>query len=159
LKRIEWLSRSGNRDKLVLILTFLAMKNKSEDDITLINTLLKKHTSKYELVQECLNEMEHSEVLIKTSDKKTKENSKENLLLAYQIKAAWEGNREEKTTWGYEALIESLQKSEVKNIKITEFTSQKATFFIFSNFEITEFIGILKSNQGLGDIQSKLKKL
>lgn len=135
------------------------MKNKSEDDIALINALLKKNSSKNELIQECLQEMETSEVLVRSSDKKTKENTKENLLLAYQIKAAWEANRAENTTWGYENLIESLQKTEAKNIKITEFTSQKATFFIFSNFEITDFIGILKSSQGLGDIQGKLKKL
>jgi hypothetical protein len=135
------------------------MKNKSEDDLELINSLLKKNRSKNELIKECLHQIENEEVLIKSSDKKTKENTKENLLLTYQIKAAWESNRVEKTTWGYESLIESLQKTAAKNIKITEFTSQKATFFIFSNFEITEFIGILKSSQGLGDIQGKLKKL
>ena len=132
-------------------------KLNTEDEIVLIQNLLKSNSN--ELAKECIDVLNEEGVLFKSSDKKSKENGKESLLLSYQLKAALENNRGEKTTTGYELLLESLAKTESKHIKIIEITSPKATFFIFSNFEITELIGVLKSNQTLGDIESKLTKL
>jgi hypothetical protein len=135
-------------------------KGNSENEISQIEALLEKHKSGNDIISECLDEINNNESAFNTFTGKSKATSKQNVLDNYTFKASMEEARqEEKFVIGFDRLIPKLKDTMYDHIKVSDFITSKGTFSIFSDFEITAFIGILKSNRTLNEIKDKFKKI
>jgi hypothetical protein len=97
----------------------------------------------------------HSEYLDRLPVK-TNTTTKEHLLSIYELRGQVENNRKDNPfVFGYDNLLPALRQTKHNNVCISSITTDKGTFIIFSNFDKTDFVGLLKSKRTLTEIQDK----
>ena len=134
-------------------------KRSPEEECNLILALLKKQKGNA-LVTECLKEVIDNEAAFSTFGKKGDGAAKKHTFEVYNFRASMEAERTgEKYVTGFELLLPQLKATQHEFIKISDFATAKGTYIIFTDFEVKDFIGILKSNRTLDEIRGKFKKL
>ncbi|MBX9852878.1 MAG: hypothetical protein K2X86_14130 [Cytophagaceae bacterium] len=134
-------------------------KRSPEEECNLILALLKKQKGNI-LVEECLSEVIDKEAAFSTFSKKGDGASREHIFEVYNFRASMEAERTgEKYVTGFELLLPQLKTTQHEFIKISDFATSKGTYIIFTDFEVKDFIGILKSNRTLDEIKARFKKL
>lgn len=132
-------------------------KYQPDEELQLLRKLLEKYKANNPLIQECLEKTSDAFTLFNSTGKKGESSSRENIIATWELKAALEGNRPENAGNDYQGLINSLKNSGTDHIKISNFTTEEAVYSVFSDFELTLFIGILKTGSGLKFFKDKLK--
>lgn len=125
-----------------------------QDDFNKLLELIKNQNN--EIVIELLSHYKNHEVTYSTFDKKRCNDNKLHILNIY--KTRWEHEKERENNQfviGYEELIPELSKTKFNNICISDITSEKGSYIIFTDDAKTEFIGILKSKRTLVEIREK----
>ena len=58
---------------------------------------------------------------------------------------------------GYQDLLPNLEKSELEFINVSSLMTKKGCFLVFSDYEYSKFVGILKSKRNLDEVREKQK--
>ena len=58
---------------------------------------------------------------------------------------------------GYDDLIPNLEATNDDEVIVTNISSEKGTFIVFTNVKFTELLGVLKSKRTLSEIRNKYK--
>jgi len=120
--------------------------------------LLKKSNQQSELVSECLM-MENSELSFSSFNGTESKMEREQILETYRRRSELEKHLRPNNHFvvGYNDLLPSLKKSELNFINVTSITTEVGTFLIFSDYEYSKFLGILKSKRTLSEVREKMK--
>ena len=85
--------------------------------------------------------------------------TKEHLLRIYEIRGQIEKDRQDNPfVFGYDSLLPALRQTKHGHVCISAITSEKGTYVIFTDFNKTDFIGLLKSKQTLTEIRDKYRQ-
>ncbi|MGJ8594222.1 MAG: hypothetical protein ACSHXF_16855 [Aquaticitalea sp.] len=57
---------------------------------------------------------------------------------------------------GYEELLSSFENSKSEYTNVSNITSEFGTYLIFSDYEYSDFIGILKSKRNLTEVRERM---
>ena len=128
-----------------------------QDDFNRLLELIENQNN--EIVIELLFYCKNEEVTYSTFPKEGCKENKIQLLNTYKLR--WKHERERENNqfvYGYEELIPELSKTKFNNICISDITSEKGSYILFTDDNKTEFIGILKSKRTLGEIREKYYK-
>lgn len=109
------------------------------------------------LVSECIS-MQNAELSFKCFDKQRKV-KKEDILGVYKLRYDMEKSFRPNNNFviGYADLLPSLEKSALEFVNISLIISEKGGFIIFSDYDYSQFIGILRSKRTLNEIKEKQK--
>ncbi|MEL0456511.1 hypothetical protein WJN01_09750 [Flavobacteriaceae bacterium SZ-1-7] len=109
-----------------------------------------------ELISECIS-MKNSILFFNCFDGNHKV-EKEHILSIYKIRYRIEKERpSNQFVIGYEDLLPNLEKSKLEFINISSVMSEKGGFVVFSDYEYSVFVGILKSNRNLSGLKELQK--
>ncbi|WP_108805502.1 hypothetical protein [Aquimarina sp. Aq107] len=119
--------------------------------------LLKKTNQQPELISKCVSQ-ENNECAFSSFNSSPSKVDKEHILDVYRNRFDLESKFRPNDNFviGYKDLIPSLERSKLQFINVTQITSECGTFLIFSDYEYTEFVGILKSKRTLSEVRLKM---
>lgn len=81
---------------------------------------------------------------------------KEALLNTYEIRADIEEKRKDNPhVTGYEKLLPRFRATQLEFINVSSFTTETETLLVFSDFGLTDLVGILISKSNLGEYRSQ----
>ncbi len=128
-----------------------------QDRYDKITCLLKTECESNSIVLNCLN-ASSSELTFSFFHEDNKVD-KEHILQIYSSRAEFEDDFRPKLPYvlGYEELLPKLRTTDLKYINICNITTETGTFIIFTDYDYTEFIGILHSQNTLSEIRDKMK--
>ena len=110
-----------------------------------------------ELVSECIS-LKNTELYFSSfnSDRKV---DKEHIYNVYRMRFGLEKNLRPENHFviGYKDLLPRLEKSELEFINVSSLMTKNGGFIIFSDYEYSEFVGILKSKRTLDEVKEKQK--
>lgn len=95
----------------------------------------------------------NDEIAFHTPEKRFCINNKVRLLNIYKDRRDFENQRNDKVVFGYDKLIETLEKTNITNVCISGITSNYDTFIVFTDYAKTHFLGILKSKTTLIEVR------
>lgn len=105
------------------------------------------------IATELLNHYINNEITFSGNEDGDKCNSKDHLVEIYTGHQLFEETRPEKFTFGYEDLMPALTNTLFDSIAIFSIDTEIGSFIIFTDKDIINFIGILKSRRTLGEIR------
>ncbi len=109
------------------------------------------------LVSECIS-MKNAELTFNCFDSDRKVD-KEHIYNVYKLRYGMEKSLRPDNHFviGYKDLLPNLEKSQLEFINVSSIMTEKGTFLVFSDYDYTDFVGILKSNRNLYEIKEKQK--
>jgi len=120
-------------------------------------TLLKNTNQQPELISKCVSQ-ENNECTFSSFNGSPSKVEKGHILDVYRNRFDLENKFRPNDNFviGYKDLIPSLESSKLEFVNVTQITSELGTFLIFSDYEYTEFVGILKSKRTLSEVRLKM---
>jgi hypothetical protein len=85
----------------------------------------------------------------------TTKSNKKHLTKIYSNRQMMQGQRQEKFVKGFEQLIPALETTYFDDIRISSIVTETGTYVIFTDINLTSYIGILKSNRTLTEVRDK----
>lgn len=118
--------------------------------------LIVQHQATNKIIVELLNHVFTSEVCYSNGIViKPKNSNKEYVLGIYEVRGQIEEDRKDNPfVIGYNELLPNLRKTLHEYIDITHITSEKGSYVIFTDYDKTDFIGILKTNRTLAEVRA-----
>jgi len=119
--------------------------------------LLKQIDLENDLVSECL-QIENDEVTFSTFHESESKTTTEHILNVYKQRFKMEKKLRPENHFvvGYDKLLPSIEKSKSEFINVSSITSELGTYLIFSDYEYSDFIGILKSKRNLTEVRERM---
>jgi hypothetical protein len=119
--------------------------------------MLENSECQTELVNECLR-IKNDEITFSSFlDTPTKTTTK-HILDVYKnrFKMAQELYPDSDFVIGNDELLPNMEKSKLEYTNVSNITSENGTFLIFSDYEYSDFIGILKSKRNLTEVRERM---
>ena len=110
-----------------------------------------------ELVSECIA-LKNSELTFHCFDNNRKVD-KDHIYNVYKMRYRLEENLRPDNHFviGYQDLLPNLEKSRLEFINVSSLTTKKGIFLVFSDYEYSKFVGILKLKRNLDEVREKQK--
>jgi hypothetical protein len=130
----------------------------SEEQFQKMIKMLENSDCQLGLVNECLR-IKNDEITFSSFHDTSTKTSTEHIFDVYKHrnKMAKELYPENNFVIGYEELLPSIEKSELEYINVSNITSEFGTYLIFSDYEYSNFVGILKSKRNLTEVRERMK--
>lgn len=118
--------------------------------------LINKQDNKNPLLKDCIDHLKGE--LKFTFFREIEKPNKEEITNIYEKRRDLERERSNNPfVIGYDELLSALKNSSVESINLSNLSTPTETFVIFSDFDYQQFIGIIKSNRTLSELQDKLQ--
>jgi hypothetical protein len=125
----------------------------TQDDFDNFIALLRAKGRANWIVLELLDQFLTAEVAFHQRHDLIHEPNRLSLLEIFETRAAFEDQRiGEKFVFGYDQLLPALRQSEFDYIGVSSITSEKGSYIFFSDRDMTDLIGALKSMRTLSQI-------
>lgn len=110
-----------------------------------------------DLVNECLQIKNYEITFSSFHDTPTKTTTKHIFnIYKHRYKMAQELFPENNFVIGYDELLPNLEKSKLEYTNVSNITSEFGTYLIFSDYNYSDFIGILKSKRNLTEVRKRM---
>ena len=119
--------------------------------------LLKKIEDRDDLITEILR-IENDEITFSSFHESNSKTKTEHILNVYRqrFKMEKELRPENHFVIGYDKLLPSIEKNKSEFINVTSIMAELGTYLIFTDYEYSDFIGILKSKRNLSEVRDKM---
>ncbi|PTX58974.1 hypothetical protein C8N46_11143 [Kordia periserrulae] len=110
-----------------------------------------------ELVSECIS-LKNTELTFNCLDSNRKVD-KEQIYNTYKMRYGMEKSLRPDNHFviGYKDLLPNIEESKLEFINVSSIITEKGGFLVFSDYDYSEFVGILKSKRNLSEIKEKQK--
>ncbi len=132
------------------------MKNKQSNFDKLFK-MLSLTKLQVELASECIS-LKNTELTFNCFDSLRKID-KEHIYNTYKMRYGMEKNLRPDNHFviGYKDLLTNLELSKLEFINVSSIMTEKGGFLVFSDYDYSEFVGILKSKRNLSEVKEKQK--
>ena len=119
--------------------------------------LLKKIEDNDDLISECLR-IENDEITFSTFHQSASKTTAKHILNVYnqRFKIEKKLRPENHFVIGYDKLLPNIKKSKSEFINVSSIMSEFGTYLILTDYEYSEYIGILKSKRNLTEVREKM---
>ena len=113
--------------------------------------LLKANETKYPIIKTLLENYQREELAFSSFDNPSPGTSKDILLKIYEHRSNYGGDH----VIGYDTLMPIFRKTEHAHICISDFTTLRGSYIVFSDFSRSDILGVLFSKTNLDEVKAK----